>query len=295
MNVRVFKVQEEEEYMKLSDLMSNPYMWLFLSVCTIGGFGDAIYSRLVDKRKKEFSYVKKSYKIIEEGKSCIKELKVSYGSRNIENLSITKYAIWNSGNEVINYTDIVKDRPLEIQSSNKNSTVILDARIIMKSDESNKFEITNVKDDSVTIKLDYVDPKEGIVVQIVHTGISENIELKGKIKGGKKLKNISEKRLGKTVNRKKRSKFLIFCMAIYIFLLLIIWGGLFGCAWGIFPADIFQNDNLNNKAISRFYIICTGVLLLWVIHMLWHRIKYLYHINIPSKLRDSLEDDELEN
>lgn len=295
MNVRVFKVQEEEEYMKLSDLMINPYMWLFLSVCTIGGFGYAIYSRLADKRKKEFSYVKKSYKIIEEGKSCIKELKVSYGSRNIENLSITKYAIWNSGNEVINCIDIVKDRPLEIQSSNKNSTVILDARIIMKSDESNKFEITNVKDDSVTIKLDYVDPKEGIVVQIVHTGISENIELKGKIKGGKKLKNISEKRLGKTVNRKKRNKFLIFCMAIYIFLLLIIWGVSFGCAWGIFPADIFQNDNLNNMAISRFYIICTGVLLLWVIHMLWHRIKYLYNINIPSKLRDSLEDDELEN
>lgn len=84
-------------------------------------------------------------------------------------------------------------------------------------------------------------------------------------------------------------------MAIYIFLLLIIWGGSFGCVWGIFPADIFQNDNLNNKVISRFYIICTGVLLLWVIHMLWHRIKYLYHINIPSKLRDSLEDDELEN
>ena len=136
------------------------------------------------KRKKEFSYISNSHKIIEKGKNRIPQLELKYEGRDIDNLTITNYVIWNTGNEVINFSDMVAEKELKIYSSNTANTIILDARIIEETEETNKFEIMQHKDEFVKIGFDYADPQDGIVVQVIHTGSAADLEIGCKIKGG---------------------------------------------------------------------------------------------------------------
>lgn len=99
--------------------------WVILSMCTIMSFVFGIYTWLAGKRKKEFSYISNSHKIIEKGNSRIPQLELKYEGRDIDNLTITNYVIWNTGNEVINFSDMVAEKELKIYSSNTANTISL--------------------------------------------------------------------------------------------------------------------------------------------------------------------------
>ena len=99
--------KQEGVRMNLTELMQNPYAWAILSVCTIAAFIFAIYTWFVGKKKKEISYVYSTYEIIKMGNSVIPGVQLLYHGKDIADLTITRYAIWNSGNEVLNSTDIV--------------------------------------------------------------------------------------------------------------------------------------------------------------------------------------------
>ena len=87
--------------MSIEKLMSNPYAWLFLAFCTVAAFIFGIYSWFAGKRRREISYVSSSYRIVQKGKEKIPDLTLLYEKEEIEELTISNYAIWNSGNEVI--------------------------------------------------------------------------------------------------------------------------------------------------------------------------------------------------
>lgn len=134
----VFYKTKQRMNMGIKSLMNNPYAWVILSVCTIMSFVFGIYTWFAGKRKKEFSYISNSHKIIEKGKNRIPQLELKYEGRDIDNLTITNYVIWNTGNEVINFSDMVAEKELKIYSSNTANTIILDARIIEETEETNK-------------------------------------------------------------------------------------------------------------------------------------------------------------
>ena len=87
--------------MSIEKLMSNPYAWLFLAFCTVAAFIFGIYSWFAGKRRREISYVSSSYRIVQKGKEKIPDLTLLYEKKEIEELPISNYAIWYSGNEVI--------------------------------------------------------------------------------------------------------------------------------------------------------------------------------------------------
>lgn len=278
----------------MEGLMRNPYVWLFLSFCTIAAFAFAIYTRLVDKKKKEFTYFENSYRIIQKGKSSIPQLQLTYDSRNIEDLFITKYAIWNSGNEVINKNDIVVEKPLKITSLG-DDTVILNTKIIVESEETNKFIIDDEQESFSTINFDYVDSGDGIVIQIIHTG--EYLEFDGKIKGGKKIRCLNGKKHNKRINRKRLRKLNTILLCIEGTILTGMASLVFLLSWGIIPKEIFDiskpidDGGIIDKVLSVVMII----LMIGTIYILYNNIKRVYHLNIPSKLRKNIECEDIEN
>ena len=88
------------------------------------------------------SALKKSRQIITIKNKKIEKLSLRYENIPIDNLSITKYAIWNSGNVEIRREDIASLKPLKIKSN--GDIKILDASIIRNTDEDNGFTITHV-------------------------------------------------------------------------------------------------------------------------------------------------------
>ena len=167
----------------LKNMMGSPIAWGILSLIAIFSALFAIYTWIAGKKKKQFSLVCKTNEVIASGKSKIDKLFIQYDGETIENLSITKFYIWNSGNEVINKSDIVNSRPLSIIGSEPAS--ILDAQIIKANEETNAFSIVDIKKQRVAFDFDYVDQGDGFVVQILHTGQAIDLDLDCKIKGGK--------------------------------------------------------------------------------------------------------------
>lgn len=147
----------------------------------------AIIFYVKSKRKKTLTYEIYGYNVINEYQSKIKNLEIKYKKKPIENLSLSKIAIWNSGNVTINRDEIVELSPILIKM--KNEEEILDIKLIKQTENSNNFKlIKNIN--SWKVDFDYIDKNEGCLLGIVHTGnLFDDIQLNGKIKGGKIIVN----------------------------------------------------------------------------------------------------------
>lgn len=172
-------------WIMLEKLMNSPIAWGILSLLAVFSTVFAIYTWLDGKKHKRFSVSCKTNEIIIAGKNQIDKLNIQYDGYDIPDLSSSKFYIWNSGNTVIYPTDIVVSRPLCIK--NCGNSKILDAQIIRNSEETNNFSITKNGDDFVELSFDYVDHGEGVVMQILHTGPLNELELDCKIIGGKEI------------------------------------------------------------------------------------------------------------
>ena len=181
----------------LKNMMGSPIAWGILSLIAVFSLLFAIYTWIVGKKKKQVSIVCETNEVIASGKSKIEKLYIQYDGEEIDNLSVTKFYIWNSGNEVINNTDIVGRRPLSIICSEPDS--ILDIQIIKANEETNAFSIAEIKNQRVSFDFDYIEPGDGFVVQILHTGKAIDLDLDCKIKGGKEIRDVS-------YNKRKRKE-----------------------------------------------------------------------------------------
>lgn len=182
----------------LDVIMNSSVVWLILAICTVGSMGFAIYTWLVGKKTKEISIDYYTNEIVKAENTLIPKLYMTFDGKKIKELSSTIFYIWNSGSDVINDNDIVKMKYLEIISKKDE---ILDAQIIRKSEESNNFVIKQCTEKNVQFDFEYVDCNEGITVQVLHMGNSDDLIVECKIKAGKKIRNCVELRKRKGIRK----------------------------------------------------------------------------------------------
>lgn len=274
--------------MNLEELMDNPYAWLILSVCTVFSVIYAIYAGVKGKEKKEISYIVNTHEIVQAGKNMIPEFQISYRGQTIDDLTVTRFAIWNSGNRLLNSNDIVDTKPLSI-TSNDDGPDILDASIIKRSEESNKFTIDKKSAHCAELQFDYIDKQDGIIVQILHTGSAKNISLSTLIKGGKKLKNV-EKRTTVIKNKKVFKVISTVLTGIEMLFLLTITMAITFERFGLIQDEAFSKFMQSDPKWNPFVLVAIMDVLCVIATMMYFRLlKKLFHLNVPSSLRDSIE------
>lgn len=194
----------------------------------------AIFFYIKGKRKKEPSYIKSSYNIIQDFSSKLSDLDIRYKDEIVNNLTITKIVIWNGGNETVRNTDIAEADPITLYS--ENGVKILNAEIIKCSNKVNNASISKIiNNNSINFAFDFFDRDQGVVIQIIHTGISSrDINVGGTIKGFGNLKYIDLPR-----HRNLRS---------------------------IFPTYLIRNTKLKSKHLG--YIIFLTLLLATILGIL---------------------------
>lgn len=104
---------------KMEKLMSNPYAWSVLSLCTVFSLIFAIYTWIVGRKTKEISVDYFSNEIIKQGKNPISKLNIEFEGKPIQDLTSTVFYIWNSGSEVINHDDVV-EKALKIKCKSES-------------------------------------------------------------------------------------------------------------------------------------------------------------------------------
>lgn len=163
-------------------LNENQWLNLIFLVLAVLSIIVSFYLYFKSKRRKIPIYLIKTFNLIRDRVNKIQEVKIIYSDKPIKNLSITKIAFWNRGNEVINKSDIAPKEPIRIIVGDEYE--ILNASIIFTKNEANNFSIVISPDKkSVVIDFDYMFTAEGISLEIYHTGVSgKDIKFKGSLK-----------------------------------------------------------------------------------------------------------------
>ncbi len=273
--------------MNLEQLMNNPYAWSVLAICTVAAFVFAIYTWIKGKKKKEISCYSNSVVVVAGGKSIVPELQLVYRSREIKDMTITRYVIWNSGNEVLNWGDVVSVKSLKVIAADEAE--ILDARIVSQSDETNMFELEAIGEKTVNICFDYANVNDGIVLQILHTGKTEQIYVDCKIKGGKALRNLNKVKVKRVSNKKGKliSTIMLGIEAVMSSFMAII--ALLEI-WDVIPENKTSFLNPPNNEVINYIVSAILVVMVIILYYVFYSyVKRIYHIDIPAKLRNALE------
>lgn len=160
--------------------VQNPLFTLSGWLIGVAGLIAAFYYGIKGKSKKELSYmIVQSEQLITSGKKRVPKLHLLFENKEIYDITVTTCTIWNTGTQTINRSDIVSGNAFKIYPSDKSR--ILDIQILATNRETNKFEIERVEDKIAVLNFDYIDPKQGATIQIVHEGsaISFDCEIKG--------------------------------------------------------------------------------------------------------------------
>lgn len=166
---------------------SSPYLNAISFLLAIAGIFFSVFFYKKSKKEKKPIYMLRTVNLIRENIQKIDRINILYDGKTVNNLSITKIALWNGGKSTIDNKDVAKKDPLRLAI--KNDCNFLDAEIIYQKNASNGFDIS-ISDDQkyIHIAFDYFDFEEGIVLQIFHTGHkSSDISLMGQIKSVKQI------------------------------------------------------------------------------------------------------------
>jgi hypothetical protein len=137
------------------------------------------------KREKKLQLRMKSFNLIGKAVSTIvpEKVKVLYEDKPIETMTVTNIAIWSAGREPIRKSDIAPTEPLSIVS--RGDCKILEANVVQENRPANTVQCVQVKNNEVIIAFEFLGKGDGAVIQIFHTGITnDDLQFKGEIIGG---------------------------------------------------------------------------------------------------------------
>lgn len=139
-------------------------------------------------KKKKPRYVIKTLNLIDNTLLRDKELRVLCCNKEVQNLSVTRFLLWNKGKKAIYKNDLPSKEPFKINI--KDNYKIYQVQILKENNFSNNFKVTLSPDkQSVVIDFEFIEHNDGINLQILHSGkSSSDFELTGKIIGGEKLR-----------------------------------------------------------------------------------------------------------
>jgi len=139
-------------------------------------------------RVKEPTWAIRTTNIIQGYSSKFNDLQVIYKGENIENLTVSRIIFWNEGAETIDRQDILTANQVRIVAL--EGIKLLDVKLLASNNPSSQFSVQHAADKGCAyFNFDYLDQKQGAVVQVVHNGISsKDVDVTGDIKGVRTLR-----------------------------------------------------------------------------------------------------------
>lgn len=173
----------------IESLKNSTLVWLILSFCTFIGLPLSIY--LHHKSiKKTINAVLSSNELIVNKQPSFSKVNILYDNRAIDRLTVTKLTFWNKTASPIRQSDIITAAPLSIVSENG---AILEVSVLKGENTPNQISASLVNDTTAHITFDYLNRKEGGIIQIIHTGNHNAIDITRQIIGGTiKVKKVSD-------------------------------------------------------------------------------------------------------
>ena len=149
-------------------LNKNPWLNLLFLVLAILSIALSIFLYIRSKKEKRPYFSIRTFQLIEDKLNKIEAVEILYRGQRVDNLALSKIALWNKGKDTINNHDIAPKDPLRLVV--RPECKILGAEIIYTRTEANNFTIKPDLDrGEIRINFDYFHTNEGLVIQVYHT------------------------------------------------------------------------------------------------------------------------------
>jgi len=111
------------------------------------------------------------------------EVEVFYQGRKVERLTKSKVVFWNDGNEVLERSKFVLGDPVTVTFPQE--TNILSFHVVKTTREVTNFSVAKLPsaNNALRIEFDYLDPKDGAVIEILHDGGTKYPKITGSFMG----------------------------------------------------------------------------------------------------------------
>ncbi|WP_242144929.1 MULTISPECIES: hypothetical protein [unclassified Bacillus cereus group] len=153
------------------------------SLIGIIGILIAIVTYRKSKIGQRLVYQSSAIKIIGKNRNTPEEIQIYFRGNEVPRVIKTNLVIWNSGNETIKSSHVTKEDPLRIQIEESES--IISYRILKETRHTNKVKLVLDKQNVLLFNFDYLDPNDGVRVEILHTDDINPVVLKGTVIGMK--------------------------------------------------------------------------------------------------------------
>lgn len=246
----------------------NDNQWLNIIFLTLAILSIivSIYLYIKSKKRKIPVYDKRSINVISDKIKKIGDIEIQYKGGKVDNLTVSKIAIWNNGNDTVNDTDQAPTDKLRIEIDEDFS--ILESEVIFCTSDTNNIRIVQ-SSNKIEILFDYLDPNDGGIIKVIHTGTnSSDINLLGTFKGSDKLKRINSGLfnigvslvlslpiIGKLPNSKKEKRIMAKAFSWIVL----------GTGIGFGTAFFWSNVDLTNRIVFSIMGVAYGSLGLFLV------------------------------
>jgi len=199
------------------------------------------------------------------------EVLYRYHGQAVPQLSRSNLAFWNAGGIAIRASDAVPKAPLTLIAL--HGYHLLEVVPVQNTDDSSGLIVDRINDDSVSITFDHLEGKQGVVIQVIHTGLSDaDINLTGSFIDADKLTRLSlvESKSEEGVRYKStltQNRRLVELTAIGSATI-----GVFRFIWGVTQVgnairgiQLFHNNFKLSHAWGNLANAMTPLVLLWII------------------------------
>lgn len=168
----------------LTAFFSQGWINALIGIIGIGATITGLYLYKASRIGPKPAYQLDSLRLIGKKKSALpEEVEIRFGDKSVSQLTKTHVVLWNSGNATLYGKNIIEDDPLRFEFS--ESTEILQVRVVRETRKSNKF-VANISSNSpnqVICSFDYLDARDGVFIELLHTAEELYPEVRGTIRG----------------------------------------------------------------------------------------------------------------
>ena len=203
-------------------LLDNPLP----AMSVIFGLTSLVISLIRRRKNDRIYFIEKTFLIFYRPKN-VPKLKITYEDKEVETLSVSRILIFNDSERTIDKSDLKTIEPIKIHSENKIK--IFETNVLHQSKKANNIRIRQTNDSSIELDFDYLDKKEGGIIEIIHNNMGDRIfELTGYVK--------SIKEIVRMTNPESTPRIILFILARLALIISILLAGFYGFSinnfWG---------------------------------------------------------------
>jgi hypothetical protein len=258
----------------------------------VGAVG--IFSYKISKSTAKLCFQKLSLRLLGRDEDNLpKEVTVLFKGEEVDRLTKTTLILWNNGTGVLEGNDVIPSDPIQIAFDNDDN--ILSYKILKRTKDVNNFRLIKNEDHphQLMVNFDYLDPNDGVVLEMLHNSKKSYPKITGTIKGlPKGLVDLGTVRSSKQY--KTRSPFaallnhrkLIYGIAIFL--------GLSMAIFGLLPQELRENI-FNNLRKPDDTMLTMEPIFLVVLGLLYASMPAFFLWSRRKKYPKQLEFDEVEH